>query len=420
MKIVILTAGSTGDVVPMIALGRELKAKGVEIVVATHCIFKDTVENNGLKFAHLSGNPKEIIQGELGEALVGNSISFFQIWHNLKKIQQLLVKDIVQDAWKACEGADAIIYSTLMRQIAPSIAECLKIKKIPVLFQPLHPTRQFPCPVITRTEDLGQSLNLLSWSLFELSQWIPFRNEINQWRVRQLGLPKISENYFYLNRIIKEEELVVYPISSSFFIKPVDWDKNIFLSGFFFLENSNSWRPSNELSEFLSRGDKPIYLGFGSMVSSKLADIYAHFIDFITKNRLRAIISTGWSNFLPKSPSDSILVIKEAPHDWLFQRVSSAIHHGGLGTTAAVIKAGIPNLAIPFAFDQNLWGSMSFKAGLGPKPIALKKYRKDLFEEALWDLLNNHTFITRSRDLSLKIQEEKGVEKATEKILDLF
>jgi UDP:flavonoid glycosyltransferase YjiC (YdhE family) len=95
-----------------------------------------------------------------------------------------------------------------------------------------------------------------------------------------------------------------------------------------------------------------VYIGFGSLVVDKPAALTQSFVDALTRTGLRAIIQRGWGGLggqygkqpdgsASKAVPPSILFIDSCPHDWLFQHVSSVIHHGGAGTTAAGLMAGV-------------------------------------------------------------------------------
>ena len=79
-------------------------------------------------------------------------------------------------------------------------------------------------------------------------------------------------------------------------------------------------------------------------------------VDAVGVARQRAILLGGWSDLGSTELPDSIFRVDSVPHDWLFPRVAAVVHHGGAGTTAAGLRAGLPTVIVPFTVDQPFWG----------------------------------------------------------------
>ena len=76
----------------------------------------------------------------------------------------------------------------------------------------------------------------------------------------------------------------------------------------------------------------------------------------VAQSKQRVILLTGWGGLSNDDLPDKVFKIDEVPHDWLFPQVKAVIHHGGAGTTAEAIRAGVPSIVTPFFFDQFFWG----------------------------------------------------------------
>jgi UDP:flavonoid glycosyltransferase YjiC (YdhE family) len=122
---------------------------------------------------------------------------------------------------------------------------------------------------------------------------------------------------------------------------------------------------------------------------------------------IRALVSQGWGGLRGGETSENIFMLGDCPHDWLFERVSCVVHHGGAGTTAAGIKAGKPTVVIPFFGDQPFWGAMIARAGAGPQPIPYKQLTAEKLVSAIKEAMQPLT-ASRAAELGAKIQQETG------------
>jgi sterol 3beta-glucosyltransferase len=132
----------------------------------------------------------------------------------------------------------------------------------------------------------------------------------------------------------------------------------------------------------------------------------------------RGILATGWSGIskLNQNP-DNIFVLESAPHTWLFPRMAAIVHHGGAGTTAAGLRAGVPNVVVPFSNDQFAWGRRVFELGVGSKPIPRKQLTTEMLSDAIQFALTDE-IRNAAKELGTKIRGEYGAETAAKVILD--
>lgn len=131
----------------------------------------------------------------------------------------------------------------------------------------------------------------------------------------------------------------------------------------------------------------------------------------VEKTGQRALVSKGWGGLGADSLNvpPNIFMLGNCPHDWLFQRTSCVVHHGGAGTTAAGIALGQPTVIVPFFGDQPFWGAMVARAGAGPEPTPYKALTAQKLADAILYALKPETK-ERARELGEKIREEKGCE----------
>lgn len=193
--------------------------------------------------------------------------------------------------------------------------------------------------------------------------------------------------------------------------KPNDWGRHIDISGFYFLDLATSYTPDPDLAAFLDAGPPPAYIGFGSIVVDDPNALTEMIFEAVRQTGVRALVSKGWGGLGANEVGlpEGVFMLGNVPHDWLFQRVSCVVHHGGAGTTAAGIKAGKPTLIVPFFGDQPFWGAMVARAKAGPDPIAYKKLTADNLAESINFCLKPET-VEQAREYGERIREEKGTD----------
>ena len=113
-----------------------------------------------------------------------------------------------------------------------------------------------------------------------------------------------------------------------------------------------------------------------------------------------------------KKLPDNVFMLESVPFSWLFQHVAAVIHHGGAGTTAAGLRAGIPSIIIPFFGDQFFWGQRVAELGAGPEPVPPKRLTVERLTRAIQEVLTDRTIRQKAIDLGVKIQAEDGIDKA--------
>nr|BBJ55516.1 hypothetical protein SAVMC3_81450 [Streptomyces avermitilis] len=111
----------------------------------------------------------------------------------------------------------------------------------------------------------------------------------------------------------------------------------------------------------------PVFLGFGSMPvldPPKLLDLIVRAAE---RTGLRLLVGAGWSDLsgLTGELPDTVRLIGAIDHDWLFPRCRAVVHHGGAGTTAAGLTAGLPTWIYTVFSDQPFWGDRVARLGAG-------------------------------------------------------
>ncbi|NJM23628.1 MAG: glycosyltransferase family 1 protein, partial [Richelia sp. SM1_7_0] len=109
---------------------------------------------------------------------------------------------------------------------------------------------------------------------------------------------------------------------------------------------------------------------------------------------------------------NTVFMVDSIPHSWLFPRMAAIVHHGGAGTTAAALRAGVPSILIPFFGDQPFWGQRVAELGVGPKPIPRKQLTVQKLAFSIHTAMTDGLMRQRAADLGAKIQAEDGIANA--------
>lgn len=117
--------------------------------------------------------------------------------------------------------------------------------------------------------------------------------------------------------------------------------------------------------------------------------------------------------------ADTVFRVDSIPHAWLFPRVAAVVHHGGAGTTAAGLRAGVPSIVIPFFGDQPFWGQRLAELGVGLAPIPRKQLTAERLADAIDRAVTDQSMRQRAADLGTKIRGEDGIAHAVAIVQEL-
>lgn len=413
MKISLLTVGSHGDVRPYVALGQLLQDKGYEVRVATHQEFESFIRGAGLGFHAVSGNPREILEGELGQALHRAGGNVLKYLKQFREAAQASLKPGFDDCLAASEGADAIVSPFFVSPVAYQIARKLGCKTILGYLQPMTPTGAFPVLMLPKLY-LGGFLNKLSHHASRQLFWQLFRDIVAEWSRESLQL-KPPPFWGPLGRM-ERQSLVLFAYSRHLLPRPYDWPSRYQITGFWQLPSPN-FRPSDELLAFLEAGAPPVYVGFGSMSNEDPAATLELVLKALQVSGQRAVLSRGWRGLQGDALPESAFLLDNIPHDWLFPRMRAVVHHAGAGTLAAGLMAGRPTVTVPFLGDQAFWAQWVFARGLGPRPIPRPKLTQENLTQALQLACEPQgAMARRATEMAARMQKEGGVAEAAHRI----
>jgi vancomycin aglycone glucosyltransferase len=118
-----------------------------------------------------------------------------------------------------------------------------------------------------------------------------------------------------------------------------------------------------ELEAFLDSGDSPVLVGFGSMPAAER--VSRPLIGAARAVGRRVLLSKGWAGLKPIDDAADCFGLGDVSHELLFRKVAAVVHHGGVGTTMAAARAGVPQVVAPRFGDQFYWASRVVQLGIG-------------------------------------------------------
>jgi sterol 3beta-glucosyltransferase len=406
MKIALLTLGTRGDTQPFIALGKALQARGHDVVLGAPENFQKWVEGHGLVYHSIGVDMRSFVQSlEARRVMAGNVFAMARMWHDTIVP---LTRASLDAIWETSRDADVIVYHPKTAGGA-DVAEATGSMLFHAAPFPIFPTRSFPLFVFPGT--YGPWLNRLTYKVL-LGPRLLLLSTVNRWRREVLGLARSSLSGAVYRAHGSGQLCAVSPAVVPRY--PADDSENIQTTGYWLLDEGRDWQPDSALSEFLEGGDPPVYIGFGSMTTSDPVRLATTIVDGVRKAGVRAILATGWGAMGEIAFPETVHLIGGAPHDALFKHVSAVVHHGGAGTTAAGLRAGLPSLICPLTVDQPFWGRRVHALRCGPKPQPLKRLRAERFAKGLVELTKTETYRVRATQVREALAGENGTARAVE------
>jgi sterol 3beta-glucosyltransferase len=136
------------------------------------------------------------------------------------------------------------------------------------------------------------------------------------------------------------------------------------------------------------------------------------FLEAASRSGQRAVLLAKREDVEGLELSEDVFCIESVPHDWLFPRMAAVVHHGGAGTTGAALRAGVPQIVLPFIADQHFWAQRIAELGVGTKPLKHKKLSVEQALQAVRTVTQDQPMRKRAGVLGEKVQQEHGVEEA--------
>jgi sterol 3beta-glucosyltransferase len=390
MRILIVTAGSRGDVAPFTGLGLRLQQAGHQVALAAHDRFCDLVRECGLEYRALPGDPLELVRARTAAPSPEAARSVFAAF--LDELGEGVIA-------AASAGTDILLTAFGPAPLSRLVAEGFGIPSVGVYLAPAVPTREFPPPGWPLTGQLSPDDNLAAGREVLARSGSLYADVLRRLRAR-LGLPG--------NRAGAEPHdgwPICHGFSPAVVPRPADWPAAAYVTGYWWPARPPRWQPPDQLVDFLLAGPPPVFVGFGSMTPphERLHDVVSA---AIKRAGVRGVVQSGWAEL--GAVGDDILIVGDLPHEWLFPRTAAVVHHAGAGTTGAGLRAGVPAVPVPVLVDQPFWAGRLHSLGVAPHPLPLHELTADTLTDALRSCLDRSAYRDRATELARRIRADDG------------
>jgi sterol 3beta-glucosyltransferase len=393
VRILIVTAGSRGDVAPFTGLGQRLQHAGHRVALAAHETFAGLVRGCGLEYRPLPGDPRELVRARTAAG------SDEKARPDTVRFVEGLGEGIVTAADQA---ADVVLTALGPAPLSRLAAEALGLPSLGTYLAPAVPTGEFALPGLHQPGAADPAANLAAGRALLAGAGSLYADILPRLRDR-LGLQASPAGE-------GGPDDAAWPVCHGFsplvVPRPADWPPAVEVSGYWWPAQPEGWQPPRDLADFLAAGPPPVFIGFGSMApdhGERLSQVIA---DAATRAGVRAVVQAGWAGLT--GTGDRILAVGDLPHAWLFPQVAAVVHHAGAGTTGAGLRAGVPAVAVPVLADQPFWAHRLHRLGVAPEPVSFGHLTAENLGGALRECLGEPCYRERAASLARRIADEDG------------
>jgi rhamnosyltransferase subunit B len=411
-RIVMATIGSLGDLHPLLALALELKQRGHRVTIAATEFYRERVESLGVGFCVMRPNwdpaDRELV-AKCEDMKTAPEILFRQIVlpHLRESYDDLLAAVTGPDGMADMMIAGELVYP------APLVAEKLGLRWVSAILSPTSflsahdPSLLVNVPSVYRLRRAGWLVNraVLDFGKLMMRHWW---EPVRQLR-RELGLRVQCEPVF---KDKFSPDLVLALFSPWLATSQQDWPKQTVQPGFVYFDRDGNGEDA-ELAAFLADGDAPIVFTQGSTAVHNPGNFYEASAAAARRLGRRAVLLGAKSE--PLVGWAEMLTLQYAPYSQMFPHAAAIVHQGGSGTTGQAMRAGKPQLIVPYGWDQPDNGARIERLGAG-LCLARSAYSAESAAAALGQLLGDGRFAARAAEVGARIREEDALQGACDAI----
>ncbi|MER5479723.1 glycosyltransferase [Streptomyces sp. NPDC002734] len=393
MRILIVTAGSRGDVAPFTGLGRRLRDAGHEVSLAAHPSFASLIDGCGLGLRPVPGDPQELLRGWSRAATRDEARALTRAYADG-------LAEGVADAVAA--GTDLVLTAQGPSPLSRTAGAAFGVPVVGTHLVPSFATAEFRLPGARDADGTEPGGNLAAGRAVERRTEAAFAGAVTRVRAH-LGLPETGHG------APEDTGPVFHGYSPLVIPRPADWPTRAEVVGYWWPARPDDWRPPAELVDFLQAGPPPVFIGFGSMAPGEGERLGELVTSAVERAGVRAVVQAGWAGLGGSGPTGpDVLAVGDLPHDWLFPRTAAVVHHAGAGTTGAGLRAGVPALPVPVLTDQPFWAARLHGLGVAPPPLPFQELTAESLAAGITACLSEPSYRRRAAALASRVAAEDG------------
>ncbi|OBA59909.1 glycosyl transferase family 1 [Mycobacterium sp. 1100029.7] len=415
MKFVLATYGTRGDIEPSVAVGRELLRRGHDVRIA--------VSPDLVQFAESAGLDAVAYGLDTGEWLDTYRDFWAAAFHNYWKVPELAemwreLRQSVVRSWiqmsvtltPLAQGADVLFTGESFMETAANVAEYYEIPLATLHYVPIRANGRLvpfvPAPAARTAMSVS---NWLTWRMTK---------HLEDAQRRELGLPHATRPAS--RRIADRKSLEIQAYDEACFpgleSEWAKWHGQRPFVGALTMELTTD--ADEEVASWIAAGTPPICFGFGSMRIECPDDMVEMISVACARLGERALVCSGWSDFSGAPRFNNVKVVREVNYAAIFPACRAVVHHGGTGTTAAGLRAGVPTLVLSMDLVQTIWGAQVTRLKVG----AARRFANTTRDSLVADLrkILDPQCVARARDFATRMSKpDASVAKAADLLEDL-
>ena len=409
MRVLLIPVGSAGDVHPYVGLALALRGRGHDVTIATSAYFSPLIERLGLRLVPLG-------TVEQYETLTAHP----DLWHHRKGLNviagavRILSADLYRVVREHGVGDDTVVVAPGLAFAARTAVDTLGIRLVTAHLQPscFHSVHRSPVlhSTLRRVNALPRVLKRLLFALIDLAADRALAPSVNTHR-REIGLDRARH---ITSRWWHSPTCVIGMFPDWFAPVQPDWPPHVHLTGFPLYDERDATAVPAQVAAFFDAGDPPVVFVAGS-ANRQAERFFRAAADACGRLGRRGLLLTRYPEQLPAQMPDGVRHADYVPFTAVLPGAAALVHHGGIGSAAQALAAGVPQLVMPMTFDQPDNADRLRELGVA-RVLPPARFRGPAVARELEGLLWSTETAARCRTLARRLRGVNGLTAACEVI----